>query len=578
MPVWKSWVALEQEGFEDELQMFLETGHCKFSDELVNKLHPLAMRMVDKNPGWDLDFLVETATNCLLLRKVASAFIVVLEVEDLNPPETKHELLLLFEKIRQKINHRLYSGTLPKDIEIIEKIKTDFLSGVLSHDPSVVTDYLSFGQNPSEKLYEFLRFCNRKYWTRARLEDSDEPPRPSFRLMQPLVLKKGENVEEDPFLSHCKRVEALSKLWYEQVELADGGRDFLNFVEMNDWKQSAEWLKERRAPLDKVKGFAKAKKDCPRTEVTVKSQVRRIKQLNGDVKRGPRAVHWNENKHGNIRKLIGKDITMRSNEKIESNAQRSMYFDAIPPPVSRVSSPEPFSDLQSQATDIPITQSAIEEEKLQGLDFEELVYKARDKVIKEFKVRWRHWTLIPFPRYFETNNHGCQMLTAGLNVFLDAVIREGLQNFPSKVIDWIEHLDAFVLFEIARATVLFVATLYRISTFHVVVVDEYLDCAVPMAVTFFVECVQEAAHELNQPPRARWFWRIIAQMLGKEETTVVLTLWRQHGLDSIFNIERQHWKGFSEFSTEIADERPEETQSLIDLVHADGMEILGFGS
>ena len=569
--VWKSWLALEKEGHREELAMFLKRGEFNFSHEFVNKVHPLAMRMIEKNRGWDVEFLVETATHCLLLRKVAAAFLVVLEVEELNPPQSKLELLLLFENIRQKITHRLYSDTLPKDIETIQMIQTNFLSGVFSHDPSVVTNYMSYAEGASPQLFKFLRFCNRKRWTEDKLEKAAHPPTTSFCLMKPEVIKNKEKVAQDPFLSHCKRVEALSRMWFEQAEMEDGGVDFLSFVEMNDWQKSVEWLKERREPLEEVRGFKKRGKKSSRMDVTVKSQVKRIKKLNGDVKRGPRAGAFNENEHGDISKLIGEAIKLRSIEMIESNANRSMAFDLVPPPVSRVSSPEPFSDLESQLTDIPVTQSACEEAKCGSSEIEEDVTLARDEIIQQFKLRWRHWTLIPRPSFYETNNFGCQMLTSALRVFLDAIIGEGLHHFPSKLMNWLKGLDAIVLFEIARATALFIAVLYRNSEFHVVVVDGYLDRTVPMAVTFFVECVLEAADQLKQPRRARWFWRVIAQMLGKDETTAVLTLWRQNRLDSIFDIERKHWKGFSDFSPHSPPKRPEETQSLIDHVHADGM-------
>lgn len=556
-----------------ELEMFLETGYYDFSASLVNLLHPLALRMIQRNRGWDEDFLIETAKDCLLIRKVTSAFLVILDEKDLNPPQSKHDILVLFDKLRTKINHRLYAATDPDEIEKIHRIQNEFMSGIYEHHPDVVENYLGYGEASINNVFSFLQFSNARYWTKERCENTEDLPNTTFHLMKPVHLKgvELEVAQEDPFLSHCQRVEALSRLWFEQLEMLPGGTEFIHFVQGNDWKQCSEWLKNRREPLDKVTGLRKEGGKTKRCEIPVARKVKKIKKLSGDVVKGLRARVFNTEKYGDINALIGETVKVQSEMVLEKHAERSLSFDLVPPPRSRVSSPQALSEFGTQDSNAPITQTVNEACDVSRSEVEDDVRELRDTLIEALRIRWRHWTLIPRAHFFETNNRGCQMLECGLTVFLNAIIEEGFHSFPSKLLDWLEQLSVIRLFEMSRATILFIASLYRIEDFHVVKVDEYLNRAVKMGATLFVDCVKEVAAELGQPPRARWFWRVIAQMLGSAETTCVLTLWREFSLLRVFDIERQNWQSFESYSIQIPRNRPEETQSLIDFIHADGL-------
>lgn len=569
--IWRSWHTLVAT-FGDDTDRFLERGSVNFSDEFVDEVYPVVMHLVKQNSGWDIEFLIETAKRCLLLRKVAGSFMVILKQEHLSPPTSKLDLLLKFEEIRKEIDARLNFNTDPEDIELILQIRWDFMRGIFMHDSKVVQNYFQYGtdENIRNSLFAFLRFSNERYWTSERLENARELPTLSFHWMSPVPVRAEEG-EEDPFLSHCRRIHRISEMWFEQVARQDGGREFLEFVQGNDFEMSRDWLKKRRKPRKTVSGWPKYPHTVKRDVVSMQSQVARIKILKGNLSKGPNARVFNRDEHADIDKWIGQGAKIESQAELERQAERVRDYETAPPPEAALPAPPRLSQFGDQESQVPITQSV--EEKCEWGDEETLGYieSLVNSLVKKCKVEWNSWTLIPGATHFETNDLGSKMMSTALEVFLSSLVEVTSGTSREKLLRWLQTVDEVQVFEISRAVILFFAAIFRFSHEGVVKTKKALDLAAPMAGHFYWDLVIHVGVALHVPARARWFWRLTASMIGRNEMTHVIDLWRKFDLSRDIDIEESRWKGFAEKSPEIMSDIGRKAQLLVDLIKADSM-------
>ena len=237
-----------------------------------------------------------------------------------------------------------------------------------------------------------------------------------------------------------------------------------------------------------------------------------------------------------------------------------------PPPDVDLSQAISLDEIASQHSHVPITQT-VEEEKKEDLS-EEIRRLVTDK-LKEFRQTWRTWTLIDRPSTSVTNQAGQGMLVNAVSTFIDSVIMEASEVAHQRVFDWLSGLDDMWLFEIARAVVLFLALVVRFES--VINVNECVDKATLMGVTFYWDLVAEVARDLGIPPRARWFWRITSRIVGLDHMSRVGQLWQRSEHLKNLDIEMNNWSGFADNSPERESEVPEDTQNVINHINADSM-------
>ena len=573
--VWRAWIRLKAK-FPQECDEFLNLGRIDFGNEFRDFMAPLAGQVVRKNGGWqDENDLVDVARNVLLLRKVVSMFQCILEPDEIETPRNKQDLLRLFHILRQKIVHRQTVNVDADEKKIIDTILTKFLPQTFTHDPSSVQAYVEFGLPDPNALKEFLLFCNPKYW---QTRDFTTRPATCFHL---IGTGKGKNAETDPLPSYWKRLQFFSKVWHEQIMLLRGGENFIEFVENEDWEIARSLLKVRREPKGEVRGWETRKhhSDEP-TVVPMSTQIHRIRKWSGNILKGPHAKVFNTLKHGNVVEIIGKAAKGEAQKTLRAQSEMAHMMRHPPPPVADLSQPPLLSEVMTQVTEVPITQTAAPARSDDiKLDFAPVIESELCEKIASFGKRWAAWTLIEESMYDEVNELGCTMLTSAFRVFLQAIVEEVGEERPRRVLEWVEHLNEMDEFRISRAVVLCLANVFRFTKRpkrknaprNVVDVETLLDQASAMSLWFFWEVVLDVGTALGIDARARWFWRILTRILGKKHSTRLIALNNNLPPANQLPMESSNWAGFAQISSSRPESMSESTQMVIDCIKEDGL-------
>lgn len=495
---------------------FVQNGTIEFSNECMDRIDQKAQRMIRSHEGMNVEVLEDLCKKSLMFRKLTSAHLSTLSERSLRMDvRSKRDVLNVVDDLRLEIHDAVILNTDAADKAMIKQIYEQFKDLRFTHCPTKVELYASQPSNANMLLMEFLKFCNpHKEFPRRLSEDQIR-----FRLVDPDRRKLYASFED--------RTVVHSQIWFKLMVRQRNGRETLDWICQNDWAIARGRLKTVRKPRKTVSGWSddakwRTSSDIPRGLVSMSSQMIRINTLRGNLIHGHYARLVNLGAHGDLHKFIRKPLNEAAGVQLLVKTGNTQDFQGVPcpqaPPLSPVAR---VSQMISQECSEDVESiNSVETSESDDDTWVDQVLEVISEYVNAFGEEWVFWNLSQLSAFKESHKDGQEFMKLGLECFLCAVLDTARSLcLREQVIEFVHQFHEVLQFEATRSILIFLGVIFRFPEHGIVDLEAYLDLAVEMGFSFWLDTVEHAGHKMgiSAADMPAWIWRVTARILGTEQ-------------------------------------------------------------